>query len=130
MKLADSSGHYLGLPSMIGRNKTAVFGYLKEKMRNKVQGWRNKCISGGGREVLIKTGLQSIPTYTMSVFLLLQHVCTEIESVCSNFWWKSGSQNRGIHWKSWDKMCCHKNKGGLGFKSLKEFNLAMLGKQG
>jgi hypothetical protein len=31
---------------------------------------------------------------------------------------------------SWDKLAMHKNDGGMGFKSLFVFNLAMLGKQG
>jgi hypothetical protein len=29
---------------------------------------------------------------------------------------------------SWDKLAMHKNDGGMGFKSLPVFNLAMLGK--
>jgi hypothetical protein len=49
----------------------------------------------------------------------------------NSFWWgHSGSTNKGIHWLSWDKLSMHKNNGGMGFKSLPAFNLAMLGKQG
>ena len=33
-------------------------------------------------------------------------------------------------WLSWDKLCSPKAEGGLGFKKLKEFNLALLAKQG
>lgn len=36
----------------------------------------------------------------------------------------------GINWLSWEKLSMHKNHGGLGFKDLCAFNLAMLGKQG
>jgi hypothetical protein len=47
------------------------------------------------------------------------------------FWWgHSGAHNKGIHWLSWDKLSMHKNDGGMGFKNLSVFNLAMLGKQG
>ena len=49
----------------------------------------------------------------------------------NSFWWgHSGAQNKGIHWLSWDKLSVHKNEGGMGFKNLTAFNLAMLSKQG
>jgi len=49
----------------------------------------------------------------------------------NSFWWgPSGVQNKGIHWLSWDNLSTHKIDGGMSFKSLPVFNLAMLGKQG
>lgn len=33
---------YLGLPNCIGRNKSAVFGYLKNRVQNWIEGWDKK----------------------------------------------------------------------------------------
>jgi len=80
--------------------------------------------------VLIKSVHQSIPTYFMILFTLPSSMCDEIEKMMNSFWWgHSGSSRRGIHWMSWDKLSMHKNNGGMSFKSLGTFNLAMLGKQ-
>ncbi|XP_019177743.1 PREDICTED: uncharacterized protein LOC109172948 [Ipomoea nil] len=46
------------------------------------------------------------------------------------FWWWNGRDGGGIHWMTWDKLSKPKKFGGLGFKDLRAFNLAMLGKQG
>nr|KYP34809.1 Transposon TX1 uncharacterized [Cajanus cajan] len=37
---------------------------------------------------------------------------------------------KGIHWLSWEKLSMRKEHGGMGFRNLYGFNLAMLGKQG
>ena len=124
-------GKHLGLPSMIGRSKKATFNFIKDRVWKKINSWSSKCLSKAGREVLIKSVLQSIPTYFMSLLTLLSSLCDDIEKTMNSFWWgHSGAQSKGIHWMSWDKLSMHKKDGGMGFKSLGTFNLVMLGKQG
>ena len=36
---------YLGLPSLVGRNKKASFNYIKERVWKKLQGWKEKLLS-------------------------------------------------------------------------------------
>lgn len=98
MTEAGVDSTYLGLPSILGRNKSVVFGYIKEKMRQKIQSWEGKYISKAGKELLIKTVAQSLPSYAMNVFLLPVELCKEMEQLLCKYWWKSSSKNnRGIH---------------------------------
>ena len=68
--LMQDSRHskYLGLPSIIGKSKIEVFAEIKERIGRKLFGWKEKILSIGGREILIKAVAQTIPTYTMSCF--------------------------------------------------------------
>ncbi|VFQ92152.1 unnamed protein product [Cuscuta campestris] len=86
-KEAEDFGKYLGLPSFIGRNKTAVFSYILDKIRQRLSLWKRKTLSKAGKEVLLKTIAQSMPQFAMSVFLLPQSTCTDIERLMNGFWW-------------------------------------------
>ena len=56
---------YLGLPSLIGRSKKQVFTEIKERVGKKMLGWKEKLLSIGGKEILIKVMVQAMPTYIM-----------------------------------------------------------------
>ncbi|KAA3462420.1 reverse transcriptase [Gossypium australe] len=74
--------------------------------------------------------LQALPTYAMSCFLFPKTLCEMIESKFARFWWQKGVGKRGIHWCKLKYLCGSKEEGGLGFKSMAQFNIAMLAKQG
>lgn len=63
-------GKYLGLPYVIRKSKIQVFAKIKGKVAKKLLGWKEKMLSLGGKEILIKVVAQVIPTYTMNCFLL------------------------------------------------------------
>ncbi|XP_031120805.1 uncharacterized protein LOC116024042 [Ipomoea triloba] len=125
---APNFGKYLGLPSFVGRNKRVVFSYIEDKIKQRFSSWNKRLISRAGKEVLLKSVAQSMPTFSMSVFLLPQSICQSIERAMNRYWWGSG-EDRSIHWMAWNGLCVPKKYGGLGFKDLRAFNLAMLGKQ-
>lgn len=46
-------------------------------------------------------------------------MCEEAEKICRNFIWGSTADQRKCHLVSWEKLCCLKADGGLGFRNLK-----------
>ncbi|XP_062118385.1 uncharacterized protein LOC133832005 [Humulus lupulus] len=79
MQEANAQITYLGLPNTIGRNKGVILGFLKERRRKRVQSWDGKLLSWAGKEILIKTVVQSLPSYATIVFLLPPEVCRDME---------------------------------------------------
>ncbi|XP_058758128.1 uncharacterized protein LOC131631355 [Vicia villosa] len=92
------TGTYLGLPSMIGRSKKATFEFIKDRIWKRINSWKGRSLSKAGKEVMIKSVLQSIPSYIMSIFIIPDGVINDIERMLNTFWWGGGSNNKGIRW--------------------------------
>ncbi|XP_060964900.1 uncharacterized protein LOC133033861 [Cannabis sativa] len=98
MTTATEGSLYLGLPSSMGRNKSAALAFLKNKVKNRLLGYGTKFLSRAGKEILIKTVAQALSSYAMSVFLIPQEVTRDIEGLMSKFWWQSSNNSpKGIH---------------------------------
>ena len=121
---------YLGLPCHLGASKQKEFEYLKEKIWQRIQGWKERFLSKVGKEILIKAIAQAIPTYAMSCFDLTKALCDEISKMICRYWWNNQEDKNKCHWDSWEKMSRSKEEGGMGFRDLHVFNLAMLARQG
>lgn len=83
----------------------------------------------GGKEILIKSVVQGIPTFAMACFLLPKNLCDKLDTLTRSFWWKGNPDDRKICWVSWDNLGKSKNQGGLGFRNHRAFNEAMLARQ-
>lgn len=61
-----SHDKYLCLPTLVGRNERSTFNSIKEKFWKKLQRWRGKLFSTGGKEVLLKA-VAKIIVYKCSI---------------------------------------------------------------
>ncbi|XP_062014504.1 uncharacterized protein LOC133731044 [Rosa rugosa] len=100
MEVVESHEKYLGLPTYVGRKKTATFQYIKENLAKKLMNWQGKLLSGAGKDILIRVVAQALPTYAMSVFQLTKCFCEDLEQMRARFWRGSTLDKRKIHWKS------------------------------
>ncbi|GJT10636.1 hypothetical protein Tco_0857678 [Tanacetum coccineum] len=125
----DLKARYLGLPSVIGRNKNELFSFILDKVLHKMQGWKQKLLSQAGREILIKSVIQAIPSYVMQCYLLPKGFLDKLLTHIRRFFWHGDAHGKHIHWLRWDRLSKPKDEGGLGFRYLHSFNLALLAKQ-
>jgi hypothetical protein len=57
------SDKYLGLPSMVGLDRTDSFIYLLERIIERLEGWKERFLSMGGKEILLKAIIQAIHVF-------------------------------------------------------------------
>lgn len=129
VKKVDDFGKYLGVPSVFSNSKTKDLRYLVDKVWKTVQGWKRSLFSTTGKEILIKSVGQAIPSYVMSVFRIPKGICEEITKGFAKFWWGSKENKRKLHWCSRDKMCLPKSLGRLNFRDIEGFNQALIAKK-
>lgn len=98
MSCWDNPWKYLGLPAEFGRNKTSTLEWIiKERVKSKLQWWKEGLLNQAGKEVLIKAIIQAIPSYAMAMvkfpFTFSKNICFEV----ARFWWSSYGNESGIH---------------------------------
>jgi hypothetical protein len=116
---------------MIGNSKKVAFQGIMDKVNSKIEGWKAKSLSQAGRLTLIKVVAAAIPSYAMSTFILPANFCQKLDQSFKNFWWGFPSKKtRNLTLKSWGSLCIPKSLGGLGFRKMREVNLALVSKLG
>ena len=123
-------GKYLGMPVLQKRINKETFGEVVEKVSSKLSGWKRRFLSLAGRITLTKSVLSSIPVHTMSTIALPASTLNQLDKIARAFIWGSSEGNRKQHLIAWEKVCKPKREGGVGIRSAKEMNIALLGKLG
>ena len=119
---------YLGMPLGSSFKTTSIWNPILEKMEKKLSGWKRLYLSKGGKLMLLKSTLSSLPTYFLSLFTIPKTVATRLESIQRNFLWRSSEESFIYPLVAWEKVCLPVEMGGLGIRSVVSFNQALLGK--
>lgn len=102
-------GKYLGIPKQFSNKKSDMFTYIVDKVKSVVQGWKQRHLSPGGKEVLLKSIALAMPIFSMNVFRLPKAICEEINNILASFWWGSGDK-KGLHWYAWKRVSVPKRE--------------------
>ncbi|XP_060200458.1 uncharacterized protein LOC132628710 [Lycium barbarum] len=109
---------YLGCPISHARKRKTDYSELIKKVKDKLQAWKERLLSPGGKVVLILSVLQSVPIHLLSAMKPLKCVIKEIYQNFAKFFWSNKEDVKSRHWAAWLNMSFPKEVGGLGFRSL------------
>ncbi|TYI84212.1 hypothetical protein E1A91_D05G348400v1, partial [Gossypium mustelinum] len=63
------------------------------------------------------------------MLLVPKCIIDDLHSKMSRTWWTSNEKTRGWAMMKWERMCYPNGMEGMGFRDMKLFNLALLGRQ-
>jgi hypothetical protein len=76
---------YLEIPVSNSKLYAGDMLYVGLKVEKRIPAWQGLGLSSGGKLILIKSSLSSLPNYTMGVYLLLKEVHHKMDSTRANF---------------------------------------------
>ncbi|GAV89428.1 hypothetical protein CFOL_v3_32843, partial [Cephalotus follicularis] len=120
---------YLGLPLITSGLTKQDCEPLIEKIMARANSWVSKSLSYACRLQLIESTLASMQVFWASTFLLPAAVIKECERTLRRFLCGGSGNSYKRSLVNWSKVCLPRQEGGLGIKSLKSWNQALLLKQ-
>ena len=96
---------YLGLPIGEDPRKLNFWKPIVNSIIARLSSWKSKFLSFGGRLILLKSVLSSLPVYFLSFFKVPAGIISSIESLFNFFFWGGGEDFRKISWVDWDSVC-------------------------
>ncbi|KAG7578919.1 Reverse transcriptase domain [Arabidopsis thaliana x Arabidopsis arenosa] len=130
IKSTKDLGKYLGMPVLHKRINKDTFGEILERVSSRLSGWKEKTLSFAGRLTLTKAVLCSLPVHSMTTIMLPQSIISRLDKASRDFLWGSTSEKKKQHLVSWKRVCLPKGEGGLGVRSAKTMNKALIAKLG
>ncbi|XP_019241420.1 PREDICTED: uncharacterized protein LOC109221391 [Nicotiana attenuata] len=116
---------YLGCPIFYSRRRMDYYEVLITKVLDKIQSWKGRLLSIGGRAVLINSVLQSMPIHLLSAVNPPNYVINKLHNLFARFYWSNSTDGRARQWASWDTLCLPYYEGGVGFRSLHDMSKAL-----
>lgn len=79
---------YLGIPVSDNHLGISHMKKVPEKLRNRLQPWKGKNLTSGGRLILSNSSLSSLPIYIMGMYRLQEGIHQEMDSIRGKFFWQ------------------------------------------
>lgn len=104
IKIVGKPGVYLGSRIDVSRRKGDLIGRILERMQSRLGKLNMHSLDLGGRLILVKHTLSTIPIYLLSVFRAPSYFVDKVRSLIVQFLWGK-RDGRGFCWKKWEDLC-------------------------
>jgi len=115
---------YLGVPIYKGKPKYCHFQPLADKVKSKLLAWKASLLSIIGRVKLVKSVVQSMLLYCLSIYSWPVKLLKDLEKWMRSFIWSGDVNQRKLVTVAWHKVCKPFKEGGLGIRNLGDINEA------
>ncbi|KAJ0434249.1 putative RNA-directed DNA polymerase [Helianthus annuus] len=127
-KIGSLPFKFLGLQVGANMNLCRHWKPVLDTFQRRLSVWKAKTLSFGGRVTMIKSVLNSLPTYYFSLYRAPEKVIELLDRMRRVFFWGGSDEKAKANWVAWQKVIAPVNYGGLGFGSLRDMNSALLAK--
>jgi hypothetical protein len=92
---------------------------------HRINHWCNRLLSLGGRYVLVKAVLESLPVYWLALAHIPLSVLNKIRQLVFSFLWSGNKKSRSYHLCNWETVSKPKLYGGWGLRNIFIFYRAL-----
>jgi hypothetical protein len=97
---------------------------IADKIKLKLSSWKATLLTMADRVQLVNLVIQSMLSYSISVYSWPTSLLKDLEKYIRNFIWSGNSDKRKLVTVSWKKICRPLDQGGLNIRSLCGLNNA------
>lgn len=109
---------YLGVRLGNKHKAVDVWDGIVEKTEKPLARWEAQYLSFGGRLTLIKSVLDSLSTYVMSLSSIPSKVVKKLDKLRRIFLWLGCKEGSGYNLVKWETILLTKKRGDLGIRNL------------
>ena len=99
--------------------------WLLRRFEHKISHWSLRLLSMGGRLVLIKAVLISIPVFWMSLVPIPKSILGKLKRLIFYFLWGTKGNMKKFHLSYWSSLSKPTAQGGWGIKNLEWFSISL-----
>lgn len=101
-KLGELPMKHLGIPVRDRHLNMGAFLPISQKMTKRLDPWKGRFLTSGGRQILTNTCLSSLPLYCMGFYWLQGGVHKKMDGIRAKFLWQRADAKFKYHMAKWE----------------------------